>query len=100
MAVSLTEKLAIAGAFLALVALAVGTENDPGVVARQAEIAGTVPGHGQPAGRALVTTDNPSTSTAWFTPSGPPEPANLVAEAPAEPLPAGFGATPPAELQK
>jgi len=29
---SLTEKLAVTGAFLALVALAVGTEDDPGVV--------------------------------------------------------------------
>lgn len=29
---SLTEKLAVAGAFLALVAMAVGTEDDPGLV--------------------------------------------------------------------
>lgn len=29
---SLTEKLAVAGAFLAIVAMAVGTEDDPGVV--------------------------------------------------------------------
>lgn len=29
---SLTEKLAVTGAFLALVAMAVGTENDPGIV--------------------------------------------------------------------
>lgn len=34
---SLTEKLAVAGAFLAVVALGVGTEDDPGVVVEQTE---------------------------------------------------------------
>ncbi len=34
---SLIEKLAVAGAFLAVVALGVGTEDDPGVVVEQTE---------------------------------------------------------------
>lgn len=34
---SLTEKLAVTGAFLAIVALAVGTEDDPGVVVTSKE---------------------------------------------------------------
>lgn len=34
---SLAEKLAVAGAFLAVVALGVGTEEDPGVVVAQTE---------------------------------------------------------------
>lgn len=36
MGFSLTEKLAVAGAFLALTAMAVGTEDDPGVVVTEA----------------------------------------------------------------
>lgn len=34
---SLTEKLAVAGAFLAVVALGVGTEEDPGLVVEQTQ---------------------------------------------------------------
>ncbi len=39
MAFSLTEKLAVTGAFLALVAMVVGTEDDPGVVVTGQEVA-------------------------------------------------------------
>lgn len=38
MSFSLVEKLALTGAFLGIVAMAVGTDEDPGLVAEQAEV--------------------------------------------------------------
>jgi len=38
MSLSLVEKLALTGAFLGLVAMAVGTDEDPGLVAESAEV--------------------------------------------------------------
>lgn len=93
---SLAEKLAVAGAFCALVVLAVGTEDDPGViVTEQSEASQAVSTRGAP--------DRQASSSSYWARSDDSEEASLTLPSPAvpeDPLPPGFGATPPPELQK
>lgn len=93
-AFSLTEKLAVAGAFCALVAMAVGTEEDPGVIAaREAEarrVAVEVrPEKSDGSDRSYwsLTDDTPAEPVG----QRPPDPE------PDEDLPPGFGAAPSSE---
>ena len=73
---SLTEKLAVAAAFCAIVAMGVGTDEDPGVVAAPVQAVAAAP--------QLVDTQQPVTSTSrsigggWF--SGTSDGAREAAE--------------------
>lgn len=58
---SLTEKLAVAAAFCALVAMGVGTEEDPGVVATPVQEAAP-----QPAETQQAATTTSSRGQGWF----------------------------------
>ncbi len=92
---SLIEKVALAGAFCALVAMAVGTERDPGVLpATQTRTAQAA---------ALVVEGAPRTDAAnpWRLGPGAAPGASGQALAPPPPretLPPGFGATPSPDL--
>lgn len=105
MAISITEKLAVTGAFLALVAMVVGTEDDPGLVADGQLVSGTLQVRGaaaQAAGRPEPGR-NSGAGNHWSLPangSGVPQgPPMIRPKAPEEHLPPGFGATPsPDEL--
>lgn len=92
---SLVEKLAVVGAFCALVVLAVGTESDPGVVAAS---------QAQP--RTAIATAHKAvpgkSASDWWSPSSgaPAAVADGARPAPPPPeiLPPGFGATPSPDL--
>lgn len=91
---SLAEKIAVAGAFCALVAMAVGTEADPGVI---------VPGRDDTtrivAPERAADPKHPVSywSRSDATPVGRGGPAPVSSPEP-EILPPGFGATPPPDL--
>ncbi len=92
--ISLAEKLAVAGAFCALVVLAVGTEDDPGIIA--ATIDTVAIKSGEPAG-----TDGQEKVTNYWSVSDegtpPPITSPIMTASPSpkpERLPPGFGATP------
>lgn len=93
---SLAEKLAVAGAFCALVVLAVGTEDDPGIVAAGKFAPRQTAAKGHP--------DEPERSGAndwWQSDGAPDEPdaAPQLAPESEDELPPGFGSTPsPEEL--
>lgn len=94
---SLVEKLAVAGAFCALIAMGVGTEDDPGIIAAQSEVTknATLVVHGKdraPAKRNFWSLDDGET------PATVPGPATVAR--PREVLPEGFGATPSPELAR
>ncbi|HEU4820418.1 MAG TPA: hypothetical protein VFS87_04600 [Qipengyuania sp.] len=71
---SLTEKLAVTGAFLALVALAVGTEDDPGlVVTGQEAVTELRPAAPPPAASpAPPASETPPSSPSLAEPATPP----------------------------
>ena len=101
--ISLSEKLLVAGAFVALVAMAVGTEDDPGVVSAS----GTAL-----AGKAIAVKVAGAAANPWAKPdsasgpdtigsaTGPDHPITVSPGAPPpripeeDPLPAGFGSRP------
>lgn len=67
---SLVEKLAITGAFLALVALAVGTENDPGIVVTGTE--GLARAEKPSASDMTTASEAPSNPDSEIAPEAPP----------------------------
>lgn len=95
---SLVEKIAVSGAFCAIVAMGIGTESDPGVIAEQKVATDAAPRTRDAAAPREATA---ARSAYWRrdpgeAPSGlaaPPEPA-----APPEILPPGFGAAPSPDL--
>lgn len=94
---SLVEKIAVAGAFCALVAMAVGTETDPGVIAA-AQVEPV-------AGRESAPDREADTGGAnfWSLAKGAHQPRSVPLAAPSpapEVLPPDFGATPSPDLPK
>lgn len=83
---SLTEKLAVTGAFLALVAMVVGTEDDPGlVIAGQEAISDLRPAPPRPALPAPVASPRLASNPTASVPPSPSAPVNPTVDAP--PLP-------------
>lgn len=94
---SLVEKIAVSGAFCAIVAMGIGTETDPGVIAEQKVATNGAPraagGADQPraAARSVYWRLDPGAAPASNPPPQAPEP-------PPEKLPPGFGAAPAPDL--
>ena len=96
--ISLAEKLAVAAAFCALVAMAVGTDEDPGIIA---SAPATVAQAGNPTAAPVVSGEPRKVDNYWSR-SDNSDPASEIVipdrSKPAEKLPPGFGGTPSPEI--